>query len=183
MAFPKGYAEWVARRRVAAGFVVAAVFLYLAQPTARSLLLGLTVGIAGLLLRGWAAGHLAKYESLSTSGPFAYTRNPLYLGTLLVGAGFAIAGAHIAIGALLIAFFLLFYLPVIEEEEKYLAAKFPPYREYCERVPRLWPRLRPQFTTGAGFQSRLYRRNQEYQALAGFTLGMAILAAKHIYLP
>ncbi len=182
MSFPKGYAEWVARRRVAAGFVVVAVFLFLAQPTATSLLVGLAVGIAGLLLRGWAAGHLAKYESLSTSGPFAYTRNPLYLGALLVGVGFAIAGAHIAIGALLIAFFLLFYLPVIEEEESYLLGKFPGYKEYCERVPRLWPRLRPQYPTAAGFQSLLYRRNREYQALGGFIVGMAVLAAKHTYL-
>jgi protein-S-isoprenylcysteine O-methyltransferase Ste14 len=182
MAFPKGYAEFVARRRVAAGFVVAAIFLFLAEPTAISLFVGLAVGVVGLLLRGWAAGHLAKYESLSTSGPFAYTRNPLYLGTLLVGVGFAIAGAHIAIGALLIAFFLLFYLPVIEEEESYLIDKFPGYNEYCERVPRLWPRLRPQYIASAGFQSRLYRRNREYQALAGFMLGMVLLAAKHTYL-
>ena len=182
MVFPKGYAEWVARWRVAAGFVVAAVFLWLAQPTGISLIAGLSVGVAGLLLRAWAAGHLAKYESLSTSGPFAHTRNPLYLGTLLVGVGFAIAGAHLAIGGLLIIFFLLFYLPVIEEEESYLLGKFPGYREYRERVPRLLPKLGPQYSTGAGFQAQLYRRNREYQALAGFVLGMTVLAAKHIYL-
>jgi len=182
MAFPKGYAEWVARRRVAAGFVVAAVFLWLAQPNGVSLIAGLAVGVAGLLLRAWAAGHLAKFESLSTSGPFSYTRNPLYLGTLLVGVGFAIAGAHIVIGALLVVFFLLFYLPVIEEEESYLIDKFPGYRAYSERVPRLWPKFRPQYSGGSGFQAALYRRNREYEALAGFVVGMAVLAVKHIYL-
>lgn len=183
MVFPKGYAEFAARWRVAFGFAVATLFLYLARPTCVSLIAGLAIGCAGMALRAWAAGHLAKYESLAISGPFAYTRNPLYLGTLLVGVGFAVAGAHIGIGIVLVAFFVLFYLPVIEEEESYLVEKFPGYREYRERVPRLWPSLRPRYQSAGPVQPGLYTRNREYQALVGFLLGMAILAAKSVYLP
>ena len=183
MAFPKSYAEWAARWRAAAGFLVAAAFLLLARPTQVSLAVGLAVGVAGIGLRAWAAGHLAKYESLAVSGPFAHTRNPLYLGTLLVGIGFAAAGAHAGIAVLLVAFFVLFYLPAIEEEEGYLLGKFPGYSEYRERVPRLWPKWSPQYPATGAFQFRLYARNREYQALAGFLLGMAVLAAKSCCLP
>ena len=183
MVFPKGYAEFAARWRVAFGFVVAALFLYWARPTSASLVAGFAIGCAGMALRAWAAGHLAKYESLAVSGPFAYTRNPLYLGTLLVGIGFAVAGSHIGTGIVLVAFFVLFYLPVIEEEENYLVEKFPGYREYRERVPRLLPALRARYPSAGPFQPRLYTRNREYQALVGFLLGMAVLAAKGAYLP
>ena len=181
MGFPKRYAELAARSRVPAGFAVAAAFLAMARPTAPSLAAGAAIALLGLGLRAWAAGHLAKYESLSTSGPFAYLRNPLYVGTLTVGAGFAVAGARAGIGLLLVAFFVTLYLPVIEEEESYLRTKFPEYAEYERRVPRLWPRLARGHPPGARFRFDLYLRNQEYQALAGFLVVMALLAAKKIY--
>ena len=183
MAFPKSYAGWAARWRVAAGFAVAAAFLLLARPTEMSLGVGFTVGAAGVWLRAWAAGHLAKYESLAVTGPYAHTRNPLFLGTLLAGIGFSVAGAHAGIGILLAAFFVFFYLPAIEEEEGYLLGKFPGYREYRERVPRLWPKWRPQYPANTAFQFRLYARNREYQALAGYLLGMAVLAVKSCCFP
>ena len=117
MAFPKQYAEFAARARVPLGFVIVALFLWLARPTMLSLIVGGLVALDGLLIRAWAAGHLRKNQELAVSGPYAYVRNPLYVGTLTVGIGFAVAGAHPAIGLALVVFFLALYLPVIEEEE------------------------------------------------------------------
>ena len=181
MGFPKRYAEVAARLRVPAGFAVAIVFWAMARPSWASLAIGGTIAVFGLALRAWAAGHLAKYERLSTSGPFAHLRNPLYAGTLVVGAGFALAGAHLGIGLLLVAFFVLLYLPVIEEEESYLRQKFPEYAQYERRVPRLWPRLAVEDTSKAHFRFDLYLRNQEYQAFAGFLAVIASLVVKKMY--
>jgi protein-S-isoprenylcysteine O-methyltransferase Ste14 len=181
MGFPKRYAELAARSRVPAGFLVAVAFLAMACPSWASLAAGAAIALLGLALRAWAAGHLAKYESLSTSGPFAYLRNPLYAGTLTVGVGFAVAGARVGIGLLLVAFFVMLYLPVIEEEENYLRKKFPQYAEYERRVPRLWPKLARPGSPKARFRWDLYVRNQEYQAFAGFLVVMALLAAKKLY--
>jgi protein-S-isoprenylcysteine O-methyltransferase Ste14 len=181
MGFPKRYAELAARWRVPAGFAIAIAFLAMARPTWPSLAAGGAIALFGLALRAWAAGHLAKYERLSTSGPFAHLRNPLYVGTLTVGVGFAVAGAHLGIGLLLVAFFVLLYLPVIEEEESYLRKKFPDFAAYERRVPRLWPRFSREGASRERFRFDLYTRNQEYQAFAGFLVVMALLVAKRVF--
>ena len=106
------------------------------------MLCGLPVSLLGLWLRGWAAGHLAKNERLATSGPYAWVRNPLYLGTLLVAAGVAIASRRWSLAVLFAAVFVLVYLPVIELEEQYLRVLFPDFDEYAARVPMLLPRGR-----------------------------------------
>lgn len=179
MPFPKKYAELAARTRVSAGFVVVAAFLWLSKPTPESLAVGGAVGAIGVAIRAWAAGHLAKNERLACSGPYAHVRNPLYVGTLLTGVGFAIAGAQAAIGLALVAFFLLFYLPVMGEEEAHLAKILPGYNEYCRRVPRLLPAVSPRYTGGPSFRLDLYMRNREYQALIGYLATMALLVSKH----
>ncbi|MGD0200832.1 MAG: isoprenylcysteine carboxylmethyltransferase family protein [Bryobacteraceae bacterium] len=171
--FPKPYADAVARLRVALGFLLVAAFAWLAAPQAWSLAWGLPLAAAGLLLRGWAAGHLAKNERLATSGPYACVRNPLYLGTLLVAAGLAIAARRWLLGALAAAVFALIYLPAIELEEQHLRKLFPEYAAYAARVPMLWPRWRAP--GGERFRWRLYWRNEEYQAAAGFLAGAAWL--------
>jgi protein-S-isoprenylcysteine O-methyltransferase Ste14 len=176
--FPKKFAEFVARTRVVAGFIVLGLFLWLSTPTLMSVALGGAVGLIGILMRAWAAGHLAKNQQLATSGPYAYVRNPLYVGTLIAGIGFGIAGAHWAIGALLAAFFVFYYLPVVEEEERHLARILPGYDEYRRTTPKLLPRLSPGYVGGPGFRRDLYIRNQEYQALIGYLLVLALLAAK-----
>lgn len=181
MGFPKRYAEIAAKTRVPAGFAIVILFLGLARPSWTSLALGGAIAACGLALRAWAAGHLTKYEGLSTSGPFAYLRNPLYVGTLIAGAGFALAGAHLGMGLLLLAFFLLLYLPVIEEEESYLLEKFAGYAEYRERVPRLFPSLHPCSSSRQAFRFDLYRRNQEYRALMAFAIVMSLLIVKRLY--
>ena len=136
--FPKPYADLVARLRVTCGFVLVAAFAWFSQPDVKSLALGLPVSVLGLLLRAWATGHVEKNIRLAESGPYAYLRNPLYLGTLLVAAGFVIASRRWWLAVLFGAVFLLIYLPAIELEEQHLRKLFPNFAAYAERVPALW---------------------------------------------
>jgi protein-S-isoprenylcysteine O-methyltransferase Ste14 len=175
--FPKAYADFAARLRVPFGFLLAISFVWLATPSVTSLMAGFPASALGLLLRGWAAGYLAKNESLATGGPYAYVRNPLYLGTLLVVAGLVIAARRPLLAVLVGTVFVLVYLPVIELEEQHLRALFPEFAEYQACVPMLWPRLRPR-PSPARFRWQLYLRNQEYQALAAFIAAFVLLAWK-----
>jgi protein-S-isoprenylcysteine O-methyltransferase Ste14 len=175
--FPKPYADFVARLRVPAGFLMVAAFAWFSHPNARSLAVGLPVSILGMLLRGWAAGHLAKNQQLATGGPYAFTRNPLYLGTLLVAAGLAAAARSLGLAILFALVFLGIYLPVIELEQQHLCALFPGYAAYAARVPMLLPRLTPGGPV-SGFRPALYRKNREYEAAAGFLAGIALLVWK-----
>lgn len=175
--FSKPYADVVARLRVPSGFLIVVVFAWFSNPTGESLWWGVPVSLLGLALRGWAAGCLAKNQQLATGGPYSYTRNPLYVGTLLVAAGLAIASRSVGLAALFAAVFLLVYLPVIQNEEQHLRKIFPDYAGYAERVPALFPRLGPALG-GQGFRWGLYRKNQEYQAGAGFLIGLLYLLWK-----
>ena len=178
-AFPKRYADAVARLRVPSGFLIVVVFAWFSHPTLGSLEVGVPVSMAGLALRGWAAGCLAKDRRLATGGPYAYTRNPLYLGTLLVAAGLVIAARNPWLGALFAAVFLFVYLPVIQLEEQHLRRLFPEYAAFADRVPALWPRLRASLDAGAQpFRWALYRKNREYQAALGLAAGIALLVFK-----
>jgi len=174
--FPKRYADAVARLRVPSGFLLVLVFAWFSRPTLESLLWSMPLALAGLAVRAWAAGCLAKNRELATGGPYAYTRNPLYLGTLLVAAGLALAARSIGLAILFVAVFLFVYLPVIQLEEQHLRKLFPEYADYAARVPALWPRLRVSPAAGATpFRPALYRKNQEYQAAAGYVAGMLYL--------
>ena len=176
MSFPKPYADAVAKLRVPGGFLMVAAFLWLSTPTWTSLEWGLPVSVMGLALRAWAAGHLEKNRMLAESGPYAYVRNPLYIGTLSVAAGFVIASRRWELGVLFAAVFLLIYLPVVELEEQHLRSLFPEYADYAKRVPRLWPRFTGH--SSKHFRIEVYVRNQEYQALLGFLIGVAVLIWK-----
>lgn len=175
--FPKPYADFVQRLRAPSGFALVAAFAYWSEPTVRSLSIGLAVAVMGLLLRGWAAGHLEKNQRLATGGPYALTRNPLYIGTLLVAAGLAIASRQPGLAVLFAAAFGLIYLPAIELEEQHLRKLFPEYREYARDVPRLGFRLNGQGARQS-FRFALYRKNEEYKAAAGFLAGLALLVWK-----
>jgi protein-S-isoprenylcysteine O-methyltransferase Ste14 len=175
--FPKPYADLVARLRVTCGFILVAAFAWFSKPDGNSLALGIPVSLLGLLLRAWATGHVKKNIRLAESGPYAYVRNPLYLGTLLVAAGFVIASRRWLLAVLFGAVFLLIYLPAIELEEQHLRKLFPGFAAYAERVPALWPTLDP-VRREERFRWDLYVRNREYQALIGFALGAALLVAK-----
>jgi protein-S-isoprenylcysteine O-methyltransferase Ste14 len=179
--FPKPYADAVARLRVPGGFLLVAVFAWFSQPTPRSLAIGLPISLAGLALRGWAAGCLAKDRELATGGPYAYTRNPLYLGTLLVAVGLVAAARSVWLGVLFAAVFFLIYLPVIQNEQQHLRRLFPKYEEYAARVPALWPRFTQVEKRPNPFRMKLYLRNQEYQAGAGLAAGMLLLLWKALH--
>jgi protein-S-isoprenylcysteine O-methyltransferase Ste14 len=174
--FPKPYADVVARLRVPSGFLIVAVFAWFSHPDARSLGVGIPICLLGLALRAWAAGSLAKNQELSTGGPYAYTRNPLYIGTLIVAAGLAVAARSLGLAALFSAVFVLVYLPVIQNEQQHLRNLFADYADYAAHVPILWPRLKPFPQRKLSlFRLSLYLKNQEYNAGAGFTAGMLFL--------
>jgi protein-S-isoprenylcysteine O-methyltransferase Ste14 len=174
--FPKPYADAVARLRVPSGFLIVIVFAWFSRPTPMSMAVGIPLSLLGLGLRAWAAGCLAKNRQLATGGPYAYTRNPLYIGTLLVAAGLAVASRSIGLAALFAAVFLLVYLPVIQNEEQHLRKIFPEYSGYAERVPALIPRFTPyRKNISNPFRVKLYQTNQEYQAGLGFLAGMLFL--------
>lgn len=180
MEFPKAYADTVARMRVPGGFVLVAAFAWFSRPTPLSLSTGVPVSLAGLLLRAWSAGVLAKDRELATGGPYAYTRNPLYLGTLLVAAGLVIGSRNAGLAVLFAAVFALVYLPVIQLEQQHLRKLFPEYAVYEATVPAVWPRFRGNSAVAARrrFDWRLYWRNREYQAAAGYAAGLAFLLWK-----
>jgi protein-S-isoprenylcysteine O-methyltransferase Ste14 len=178
--FPKPYADFVQRLRVPAGFVFLACFLWFAVPVPASLAWGAPVVIAGLALRAWAAGHLRKNQELACSGPYAYTRNPLYLGSLVMTAGFLWAAQRWELAVLGAAVFGLIYLPVIDQESQHLAKLFPEYRAYAARVPLLLPWPGPP--GGQAFSWQQYGRNQEHQAVMAAVVGYAVLVAKAYWL-
>ena len=173
----------VARRiRVPLGFVFAAAYLWLAQPTVKSIIIGSAVCVPGLWLRALASGHIRKNEQVTSGGPYAYTRNPLYLGSTILAAGFAIASRSLVVAAILAAIFVAVYLPVIWAEEEFLRSRFPDYAAYAERVPRFLPRLRrnpaaPQ----TAFSPRLYWSHREYSALAGAIVMLGALTLKLLW--
>ncbi len=177
--FPKRYADAVAKLRVPSGFLIVLVFAVFSHPTPGSLAIGLPVSLLGLGLRAWAAGSLAKNRQLATGGPYAYARNPLYLGTLLVAAGLVIASRSVWLGTLFAAVFLFVYLPVIQLEEQHLRSLFPEYAAYAAQVPALVPRLTPLRQKNPNpFQVSQYLINKEYQAGVGFITGMLFLVWK-----
>jgi protein-S-isoprenylcysteine O-methyltransferase Ste14 len=177
--FPKPYADAVARLRVPSGFLIVIVFAWLSRPTLESLTIGLPISILGLALRAWAAGCLAKNQQLATGGPYAYTRNPLYIGTLLVAIGLVVAARNPWLGVLFTAVFLFVYLPVIQLEEQHLRRLFPDYATYAAEVPALIPRLTPYPRKSSNpFRASQYQRNQEYQAAIGFIAGVLFLLWK-----
>ena len=172
------------RSRVPLGFLFAATYFWFARPTWISLGTGFAVAALGVLIRALASGHIRKNAELATTGPYAYTRNPLYLGSIVIAIGFIIAARNIWIGIGALAMFAFIYLPVIAAEEKYLRSAFPGYGQYANQVPRLLPRLTPYRAEtavedgSAHFSSALYLRHREYNAALGAVLMLAALVLK-----
>ncbi len=177
-------ADWsrIARRiRVPLGFVFAGIYIWLARPTFTSMAWSLLLVLPGLWLRGYAAGYVKKNAELTMTGPYAYTRNPLYLGSMLIAFGFALASRSIWIAVLLAALFAMIYIPVIQSEETFLRSKFDSFDAYAARVPRLLPRLRSSTVTGGergAFSGALYGKHREYNALMGAIAIYAALALR-----
>ncbi len=174
------------RMRVPLGFAFAGAYLWFAAPTWLSILGGATCSLIGLAVRAIASGHIRKNAALATTGPYAYTRNPLYLGSVLIALGFVIGARNWWIGLAALAMFLIIYIPVIQAEEVYLRGVFPDYSQYAANVPRLLPRLTAYRATtvndaddGLGsFSRELYLKHREYNAALGSGLMIGALILK-----
>lgn len=172
----------VARRiRVPMGFVFAAFYVWRAKPTWLALALGVIVAIAGLFLRAMASGQVKKNEELTMTGPYAYVRNPLYLGSIILAVGFAIAARDPWVAAAMTVMFVLIYVPVIRSEEAFLRDRFSAFDQYASRVPRLVPRTVWFKGLSDGFSSDLYRKHREYNALIGASAMLAALVVKVLW--
>lgn len=178
--------DWgrIAKRiRVPLGFVFAALYLWLAQPTWTSIGMGTAVAAVGVWIRAVASGHVKKNEELATTGPYAYTRNPLYLGSIVIAIGFCIAALSLWIAIAMVGMFIAIYVPVIRGEEAFLSAHFPEYAAYASRVPRLFPRLRAAYREGGGeFSRALYMKHREYNACMGALAVVAALIVKLLWI-
>ena len=169
------------RLRVPLGFVFAVVYVWLARPTRTSLLVGGLLLLPGLLLRGLASGHVQKDKQLTTSGPYAYTRNPLYLGSSILAAGFAVAARSWWIAAFMLTMFAAIYIPVVIGEESYLRHTFPDYDDYARHVPRMLPRLTAYGSQQSAYSSARYWKHREYQAIIGCAVVLGVLVIKLLW--
>lgn len=180
----------VARRiRVPLGFIAAVLYLFelwQRAPRVGAVAWSLALVLPGLWLRAYASGYVKKNRELTMTGPYAHTRNPLYLGSMMIAAGFAVALLSWPVALVLVVGFAVIYIPVIASEERFLLATFPGFNDYCKRVPRMIPRLTPAripsaqsenpgaegitTVTGGGFSFELYLRHREYNAAIGALL-------------
>jgi protein-S-isoprenylcysteine O-methyltransferase Ste14 len=179
--------DFFARWRVRIGYLLAVVVLWISRPNPHSILIGAAIGIIGLIIRACAAGYLHKQSILTTTGPYAYTRNPLYFGSSLMAVGAAVAMNSIGSAALLLIYFARVYTFVMRREELELRVHHgPAFDAYAQSVPRFFPRLTPvqqstvstldqsEIPTG-GFSFAQYRKNHEHQAALGFLLLLVVL--------
>jgi protein-S-isoprenylcysteine O-methyltransferase Ste14 len=175
------YSLLAKRLRLPLGFVFAALYLWLARPSPRALLVGGVIAMAGLAVRAWASGHIMKNDRLATTGPYAHTRNPLYFGSFLIACGFAVA-AHWALLLVVVAFFGLIYGPTMAREKAAISARYPEaYAEWSRNVPAFLPRLTPWRGPGdaeQGFSSALYMKHGEWKAALGYLGAMTWLTLR-----
>ncbi|HVG20564.1 MAG TPA: isoprenylcysteine carboxylmethyltransferase family protein [Blastocatellia bacterium] len=175
-----------------AGFVLAPLLLVSAEPSVTSIVAGSAVSIIGLVVRAWASGHLRKNQELTTSGPYARTRNPLYLGTFILGTGIAVGGGAPWFVALFMALYLLIYVPVMLAEAETMRDLFSEeYDHYSKRVPLFLPRLTPyrapslqpggEARSNRRFDRSRYLKHREYRAAVGLAVVYALLAAKFFF--
>jgi len=178
------FTRWqkIARRiRVPLGFVAAGLYLwelYGHRPQIGPMLWSLALVLPGCWLRSYAAGYVKKNQELTVTGPYAHTRNPLYLGSMLMAAGFAVALMSVAFATVLVAGFTVIYVPVIASEEAFLRRTFGNFELYCKQVPRLIPRVTPGNMPGAEvgemetgrFSFARYRKHREYNSAIGAAL-------------
>ena len=176
----------VQRFRVPLGFLFGAVFLIFARPDLITLIVGGIVAIIGLLIRAWASGHIRKNQTLAISGPYAYTRNPLYLGSFIMGLGFTVTSGVWWLGLIFAILFLGIYFPVMKAESKELIDIFgEEFEHYAKKVPLFIPRIRPFRSNNSSpnnFEFDLYLKYREYRAALGVTFAWCILAAKAFFL-
>lgn len=160
--------KFIVKKRIFFGYIVAVLFLIFSNPTKGSILYGLIFCIAGEIIRTLSSGTIMKNKALTTSGPYGYVRNPLYLGSFLIGIGVCIMGNILMFLAAFIPLFLIIYTEIIKKEEVKLRGIFKEdFDEYVENVPRLFPRFTPWKAGKMNFELRLIKVHREYQAWLG----------------
>jgi len=172
------------RWRIRAALLFLILVIALAEPTLYSLGAGILITILGLLLRAWACKHIRKDKKLAVSGPYRYTRNPLYLGNLILGIGIAVGSFSLWATLVFGAYFLVFYTIAVLKERDRMESLFPEeYREYRKNVPLFFPRLRPYGKSNpARSDPHLYKKNRESRALLGSALFWVLLSLKMLLL-
>lgn len=167
------------RFRVAAGYAVGALTLWLARPTALSLACGVPLVVIGESVRLWASGHIEKTRALATGGPYAHTRNPLYVGSLVMALGAGVASASVWVVAAVAVYFVAFYPAVMREESEFLARKFETeYAAWSAAVPMFVPRLHAGGPRGTRFEWERVRVNREWRTALAVPLVVALLYAR-----
>jgi len=178
--FERPFFKTLYRWRVRAGSLAFLVCLVLAKPTWRSIVTGAAISLGGLAIRAWAAGHLKKEKELATSGPYRYSRNPLYLGNLILGISLAVGANSCQVAVIFAVYFLVFYPVIILTERERMKKLFPEkYKEYIKRVPLFFPFRKPLVCEEkAKFSWAQYRANREYRALLGSAVYWLILSVR-----
>ncbi len=171
------------RWRVRAGLIGVGLVIILARPDLSSLITGLAVSLPGLLLRTWAAGHLKKDKELTVSGPYRYTRNPLYLGNLIIGLGVIVASQSLWVLGVFVVYFLLFYPLIIQVEVEKMKKLFPEeYEVYAKKTSVLIPYRKPFSPSKKNlFSGLLFRENKEWRALIGTVILWLVLLGKYLF--
>ncbi len=179
--------DFFARWRVRIGYMLAIVVLFLSRPKPLPILIGACIGLLGLAIRAYAAGYLHKQAVLTTTGPYARTRNPLYFGSSILALGGAIAMNSWTSAVLLLLYFALVYTLVMRREEIELRGHHgAAFDAYAKSVPLFFPRLtaaRQPAATAGSFSWSQYRKNHEYQAALGFfflLLALVVIWRLHV---
>jgi protein-S-isoprenylcysteine O-methyltransferase Ste14 len=167
----------LSRLRVPLGYLMGALVILLAQPRAATVAAGMALALIGEAIRIWASGHIEKTERLATGGPYAFTRNPLYVGSALLALGVAVASASVLVVIAVAAYFAILYPPVIREESAFLAARFPDvYAAWARDVPAFLPRLGPGGPRASQFDWARVRKNREWRTAAALPVVAALLS-------
>lgn len=171
--------RFLQRIRVPLGFLFGILYLYFAHLETRSAIFGIVMSLVGVWIRGWAAGHIRKNQELAIAGPYAYTRNPLYLGSFIMGLGLSIGGGYWWFPAVFAVLFLAIYLPVMRAEVEDLKMLFgEKFDDYAKNVPLFIPRPSPWNPSDEKFEMALFIKYREYRALLGVLTVWGILAVK-----
>lgn len=180
--FERPFFKAIYRWRVRVALFAFLFCLVLARPTWKSIILGAGLSLVGLVIRAWASGHLRKEKELAVSGPYRFSRNPLYLGNLILGLSLAVGANSLWVFIIFAVYFLVFYPVVILAERERMKKLFPEkYREYIKHVPLFFPWRKPIASVDAvKFDWGLYKRNREYRALLGGAVYWLILSARII---
>lgn len=167
------------RYRVPVGWILGVLVIVLARPTPQSMLVAAPLAVAGEAIRVWASAHIEKTRALATGGPYAHTRNPLYVGSLLIALAVGVASASPWVVLAVAVYFLAFYPSVMREESAFLARTFPQeYPDWAAAVPAFWPRLTPGGARVSRFEWERVARNREWRTVLALPLVALLLFAR-----